>query len=156
MQLPSETWNGGWKWKLLLHVNGSVYKWVILCHVSCFLIPPPHHPHFYSQPPVRCWYYEQTQALAKEYWVFFFPVCYAAVRRENEMTLWKYNIKIHKIVGRLGTVVGKSFSTWLVLFWMGSYRWLTVKWDLKAKILRFVFCFKYCFCRWTSLTSCVV
>ena len=39
----------------------------------------------------------------------FFFFCYAAVRREDEKTIWKYNIKIHKIIERLGTVVGKLF-----------------------------------------------
>lgn len=117
-------------------MNGSIYKWIILCHVACFPIPPPFTlPHFFSPNFMRLWYYEQSQEFVKEY--CFLPICYVAVMRGNEMTL-----KVqYKNPQNCWEIVWVEFSCLVSTLLHGKLQMTDCKLELKPKILLFFFFF---------------
>lgn len=76
---------------MVLFINESY-----LCHVACFPISPLHPtPISFFNLPWDFATMKKLKSLLKS--TVFLPTCYGAVMRGNEvMTLWKYNIKIHK------------------------------------------------------------
>lgn len=133
METNNETYYCTW---MILFINES---YCVMLPVFLYL-PPSHYPISFPKLPWDFGTMNNLRSLLKS--TVFLPICYVAVMRGNEMTLWKYNIKIHKIVGKL---FGLSFPAWLVLFCMGSYRWLTVSWNLNPKYCFFFSFFMYCF-----------
>lgn len=104
METDNETYYCTW---MVLFINESY-----LCHVACFPIPSPPYPHFFFQPPMRLWNYEQTQELAKDYCFSSHLLCGCYERKWNDSLEVQY-----KNPQNCWDIIWDEFFRLVLVFW---------------------------------------